>query len=108
MIVTALIRVFVWLTLTILYVCGVAFAVKLFKSVAFVALISMFALILTDWGQFAASMAQLTAGDAEEAVRRDLGVDFDELEADLEKLAGLPPGSEALALAAEIRQKLEV
>jgi hypothetical protein len=110
LIITALIRVAAWMLLTILYVIGVAFAVKLFKSVAFVALISMFALILTDWGQFAASMAQLTAGDVHASVR-DMhaaqDVNFDQIEADLVKLAELAPGPEAHALAQAIREQIE-
>lgn len=107
---TALGRVAVWTLLTILYLVGVAFAVSLFKSVAFVALISMFALILTDWGQFAASMAQLTAGDVHASVR-DMhaaqDVNFDQIEADLVKLAELAPGREAHALAQSIREQIE-
>jgi hypothetical protein len=103
---TALARVSVWVVLTILYLIGVTFAVTLFKSVAFVALISMFALILTDWGQFAASMAQLTAGDVGHVVTTQQQVDTDEIQRNLAELAELQPGPEARTLAAKIREQI--
>ena len=111
LIVTALARVGAWTLLTICYAVGVGFAVTLFKSVAFVALISMFALILTDWGQMAASLAQLNAADAHGAAEhnaRALAVDYAGIEHDLAELADLQPGPEARLLAATIREKLHV
>lgn len=109
LIVTALIRVAIWSLLTIFYLAHVAFAVNLFKSVSFVAFISMLALILTDWGQYAASMAQLTAGDVHKTMVRSghvIQADVAQLEGDIERLAQLDPGPEAQGLASEIRARL--
>jgi hypothetical protein len=91
---TALGRVAAWTVLTILYLVGVAFAVTLFKSVAFVALISM---------------AQLTAGDAHhdiEATRKEVSFDTAQIEEDIARLAKLRPSKKADALAAEIRARV--
>ncbi len=106
---TALGRVGIWTVLMILYLIGVAFAVALFKSVAFVALLSILALILTDWGQFAASMAQLTAGHAHQDIehtRRELSVDTQAIQESIDRLARLPPGPDSDRLAREIRDLL--
>lgn len=109
MIGTGLARVAVWSLLLILYLAGVAFAINLFASVAFVAVLSVLALMLTDWGQVAASLAQLTAGDAHhdaEATRREVSIDFSQLEADVARLARLQPGPESDELVLSIRRRL--
>lgn len=75
MIGSGLLRVAIWSVLLLFYLAHVAFARTLFASVAFVSVLSVLALILTDWGQVAASLAQLTAGDAHrdaEHVRREV------------------------------------
>lgn len=63
---TALVRVFLWSALCVLYFAGAGFVVSLFGSVKFVAILSVVALLLTDWGQMAASLAQLSASHAHE------------------------------------------
>lgn len=73
MIVTGLARVVVWTTLLLLNFVGVPFVVKLFGSIAFVTDLSVVALMLTDWGQVAASLAQLTAGDAHHDIEANRG-----------------------------------
>lgn len=109
LVVTGLVRVTAWATLIVLYLAGVPFTAHLFQSVAFVALISLYANAATDFGQVCASLAQLTAGDAHqdtEHVRRMQALDFAALESDIAKLAALSPGPDADALAAEIRKRL--
>jgi hypothetical protein len=109
MIVTGLLRVFVWLVITVAFVFGVPFVQHWFGSVKFVSLLSILALVLTDWGQVAASLAQLTAGHAHqdaEHVRREQAVDFVALERDIASLAALEPGPDADALCAEIQARL--
>ena len=109
MIVSGIGRVFVWTLLLVLYLSGVAFARNLFASVAFVAVLSVLALMLTDWGQVVASFAALFAADSHadtEHVRRELGIDTVAIETDLMRLADLQPGAEATSLAAAIRQRL--
>ena len=109
MIASGLLRVLVWATLIILYLLHVPFARNLYASVSFVALLSVLALMLTDWGQVAASLAQLTAGDVHHDVRsvhEVIGADFKDVETDIEHLAELQPGPEAKALASEIRTRL--
>jgi hypothetical protein len=106
---TGLSRVIVWLTLILLYALGVSFTKSLFTSVAFVAIISLYANAATDWGQVAASLAQLTAGDAHhdaEAARVAIGVDYAQIEQDIARLALLQPCPEADELAQSIRTKL--
>jgi len=110
MVITGLARVICWATLILLYLLGVHFTKALFTSVAFVALISLYANAATDWGQVAASLAMLTAGDAHhdaEATRVAVGVDFTAVEQDIARLADLQPGPDAKALATEIRAKLQ-
>lgn len=109
LVVTALIRVAAWTTMIVLYLSGVPFTAALFGSVAFVAVISLYANAATDFGQFAASLAQLTAADAHhdaEAGRRELNIDFVQLESDVQQLAALAPGPAAEALASDIRSRL--
>ena len=109
MIASGLARVAVWGILIVAYLLHVDAVRSLYASVSFVALLSVLALLLTDWGQVAASLAQLTAGDAHhdaEATRRDLSLDVGEIEGDLYRLAKLQPGPEADRLAAEIREQI--
>ena len=106
---TGLARAVAWLTLGVLYLAGVPFTAGLFKSVAFVALISLYANAATDFGQACASLAELTAGDAHhdiEATRSALAIDTAQLDSDIAKLAALQPGPDAQKLADEIRQRL--
>lgn len=74
LVITGMIRSAAWGTLILLYVIGVPFTHSLFKSVAFVAIISLYANAATDFGQACASLAQLVAGDSHhdaEAARRN-------------------------------------
>lgn len=109
MIGTGFARVVVWTLLLAFYLAHVAFAVNLFASVAFVAVLSVLALMLTDWGQCAASLAQLSAahghGDAE-AARGEISFDARAIEEDIAKLAKLYPGPESDALVLSIRNRL--
>ena len=109
MIGSGLLRVGVWFVLIILYLLHIKFARDLYASVSFVALLSVLALLLTDWGQVAASLAQLTAGHAHqdvEHVRREVSVDFSSLEQDVARLAELQPGPECDELVVSIRKRL--
>jgi hypothetical protein len=109
LIATGLARVGVWVTLIGLYLAGVAFTTSLFQSVAFVAVISLYANAATDFGQVCASLAQLTAGDAHhdaQAARHAIHRGTAVIEADIARLADLQPGPEAAALATQIRQQL--
>ena len=109
LIITGLVRVCAWATLIALYLLGVPFTAHLFASVAFVAVISLYANAATDFGQVCASLAQLTAGDAHhdaEATRIAVGIDYSAIEADIARLAELQPCPEADQLAAEIRRRL--
>ena len=105
---TAQVRVAIWLTMMI----AGPFSRTLthtYTSVAFVTYLSLGALLLTVWGQYAASSAELAAGDAHhdaEAARQAVGVDFAQVDSDIARLADLEPGPEAAKLAAEIRQRL--
>ena len=106
---TGMIRVIGWTALAVAYILHVPFAVEAFKSVAFVALISDIALIETAFSQVAASLAQLSAADSHhdaEAARKELAVDYVQVEGDIAKLASLQPGPEADELAASIRRKI--
>lgn len=109
MIATGLLRVVVWAALIVLYVIGIKSVRHLYAEVSFVTILSVLALLLTDWGQVAASLAQLTAGDAHhdaEATRTALEIDVPAIEADIARLADLQPGDEAHALAEAIRRRL--
>lgn len=109
MIGSGLLRVAIWALLILLYLLHVKFARNLYASVSFVALLSVLALLLTDWGQVAASLAQLAAGDVHHDVnanRDALALDVEQLNADVARLAELQPGPEGDALATEIRERL--
>lgn len=105
---TAQIRVAIWLVMLIAYPFSHALQ-HLYSLTTFVTLLSVGALLLTDWGQYAASSAELAAGDAHhdaEQTRKAVGVDFEQIESDVARLAALQPGPEAEQLAAEIRERL--
>lgn len=115
LIVTGLVRVLAWVTLICTYLLHLAFpaafgfTASLFTSVAFVSCISLYANAATDWGQVAASLAQLAAGDAHhdsEAARREIGVDHTQLERDIARLARLTPGLESDELVMSIHRRL--
>jgi hypothetical protein len=63
---TGILRVALWAALIILYLADVERIVALYDKVSFVAVLSVLALLLTDWSQCAASMAQLTAASSAE------------------------------------------
>lgn len=104
---TALARVGLW---AVMMVAGVLPAVRhSYEAVFFVTELSLLALLLTDWGQYAASSAELAAGDAHhdsEVTRRAVETDFSQIDSDIARLADLQPGPEAKRLASEIRQRL--
>lgn len=109
MIGSGLLRVFVWFLLLVTYLAHVATVRSLYASVSFVALLSVLALLLTDWGQVAASLAQLAAADSHhdaEAARREIGMDTRTLEQDISRLAQLKPGPECDAIVFSIRERL--
>lgn len=109
MIISGLCRVVFWLCLIAAYFLGFKFAHQLFSEVWFVALISLYANAATDWGQVAASLAQLTAGDAHadaENARVKAEVDYKQLDTDIAELAALQPGPKAQELVSEIRTRL--
>lgn len=64
LVITGLIRTLAWTTLIVMYLAGVSFTASLFKSVAFVAIISLYANAATDFGQSCASLAELSASNA--------------------------------------------
>ena len=70
LVITGFIRCAVWLSLIVMYLVGVPFTAMLFRSVAFVAVISLYANAATDFGQACASLAQFTAGHAHEAAEK--------------------------------------
>ncbi len=79
------------------------------SSVLFVTLISFYCNASTDAANLMAGIAALFSADSHAAVLAgDVAVsaDFTSLEADIARLAGLQPGDEAEALAAEIRREL--
>ena len=108
LIITAMMRAAAWTTLIVLYLVHVPFTASLFKSVAFVAVISLYANAATDFGQGAASLSQLAAIEAHydaEAARIAVGVDYQAIDTDIAQLAELNPGPEAQELATRIRSK---
>lgn len=105
---TAQFRCAVWLLMLVAYPFSHALQ-HLYSLTTFVTLLSVGALMLTDWGQYAASSAELAAGDAHadsEHTRAALAVDVAQLDGDIAKLAGLQPGPEAQQLATEIRNRI--
>jgi hypothetical protein len=109
LVITAFMRVAVWLLLIALYLAGVGFTKSLFASVAFVAVISLYANAATDFGQGCSSLAQLAATDAHhdaEQTRQAVGVDFQKLDTAITRLAALQPGPEAAEQLEEIRAHL--
>lgn len=113
---SGLLRVGVWMALVSLYLLELLHVIPnigvrtLYSSVAFVALLSVLALLLTDWGQVAASLAQLSAARSHhdsEATLREVGVDYAAIESDIARLAELTPGPDADQLAIDIRKRLK-
>ena len=105
---TAQIRVGIWLLMLIAYPFSHALQ-HLYSLTTFITLLSVGALLLTDWGQYAASSAELAAGDAHhdaEATRATLETDTAQLDGDIARLAALQPGPDAQKLATEIRQRI--
>jgi hypothetical protein len=105
---TAQVRVAIWATMMIAGPFSHALQ-HTYTSVAFVTYLSLGALLLTDWGQYAASSAELAAGDAHadsEHTRAALAIDITQLDSDIARLAALQPGPDAQKLANEIRARL--
>lgn len=78
MIRTAQARVAVWALMLAAYAAPFPAVKHLYGLTAFVTILSLLALLLTDWGQMAASKAQLAATDAHadaEHVRSATGTD---------------------------------
>ena len=102
MIATGIARVLLWLTITIAYVAGSATVHHWFASVSFVALLSILALLLTDWGQVAASLAQLAGAEAHHDAEHNRVVidrDYRAIERLIRRAAEEPPGMKAKTLA---------
>jgi hypothetical protein len=109
MILTGLARVVLWTIITLAFVVRIPVVVHWFGSVAFVSLLSILALLLTDWGQVAASLAQFTAGHAHadiETTRREVQIDTVQIERDIAQLARIEPGPEGDELADAICRRL--
>lgn len=102
MIATGISRVFLWLAVTVAYVAGSATVHQWFASVSFVALLSILALLLTDWGQVAASLAQLAGAEAHHDAEHNRVVidrDYRAIERLIRRAAEEPPGTKAKTLA---------
>ena len=109
LVVSGLFRVLCWTVIMLAFIAGVGFVVGWFASVKFVALLSILALILTDFGQVCASLAQLAAahGHADsEATRKEVSIDYTQIERDIARLAQLTPGPECDELVLSIRKRL--
>lgn len=109
MIGTGLARVLAWAALCGLYFAGAHFAVALFASVKFVCVLSVLALLLTDWSQVVASFAALVGGDTHhdaEATRRVVTADQHEVEHLVAALAHMKPGPDSDELVQSIRRRL--
>lgn len=68
MIISALVRVVVWACMLGVYLLDISGVHHLYSETSFVTILSVLALLLTDWGQFAASQAQLAAAKAHKHV----------------------------------------
>ena len=107
---TAQVRVAIWLFMMAAGPFSHALS-RTYSSTTFVTYLSLGALLLTDWGQYAASSAELAAGEAHhdaEATRSSVEVDFRQIDSDIARLADLQPGPQAKQLAEQIRQRLGV
>jgi hypothetical protein len=111
------IRTFVWLAAMALIVahwCGLEggflhWFTSLSATVIFVTFISFYCNASTDAANMVAGFAALFSADSHAAVVSTgqlLQADMEELQADVERLAGLSPGAEATALSAAIKRKL--
>jgi hypothetical protein len=108
-------RTAAWVTLGIFIALGLAhigafdWASDLSKSIAFVALISIYANAATDFDAATAAFAALVAADAHKAaatVARHQLRETEALATDVSRLADLQPGPEAAELADDIRHRL--
>jgi hypothetical protein len=64
LVISGFVRAVIWTALIVLYLVKVPFTQSLFRDVAFVAIISLYANAATDFGQGCASLAQLAADTA--------------------------------------------
>jgi len=114
----AAIRTLIWITAMGLIVAHWAGAggsflhwfTSLSATVIFVTFISFYCNAATDLAGFTASIAALFSADSHAAVvstGQTLQADMEELQADVERLAGLTPGAEATELASSIRGRLQ-
>jgi hypothetical protein len=110
-----IVRIIAWMILGACVILGLAhmqgfgWAKVLSESVPFVSMISIYANWATDLDAATAAFAALVAADSHSAVeasREMLSVDVTAIEEDIARLAAMQPGPEAIALAAQIRQKL--
>jgi len=113
----AALRTVIWVTAMALIVahwCGAGgpflhWFTSLSATVIFVTFISFYCNAATDLAGFTASIAALFSADSHAATITTgqlLQADLDELQADVEHLAGLSPGPEATALSVAIKKKL--
>jgi hypothetical protein len=112
---TGALRTVAWVLLGSCIALGLAhvgpfdWAANLSRSIAFVALISLYANAATDFGNATAAFAALVAADAHKAAAAAAGRQqrIDEaMQQDIARLAELQPGEEAGALADDIRKRL--
>lgn len=115
MVIAGIVRVIGWtllgicLALGLLHVGGFTWAKSLALSIPFVALISIYANWSTDIDATTAAYAALVAANAHadaEGAHLNTSLDLDQLERDLDRLAGLRPGLEGRTLAARIYRRL--
>lgn len=109
MIGTGLARIVIWASLALAFLFHAEFARNLFVSVSFVSLLSVLALLLTDWSQVVASFAALVGGDTHhdaEETRKALGFDMGQVEKELMLLSNTKPGEGADALRRTIVRRL--
>jgi len=113
--VTSIIRTCLWVVLGILIAAGLAgasdfgWAKDLSHSLAFLALVSIYANAATDLDAAIAAFAALVASRGlavADATRRAVVKDFETLSTDISRLASLDPGPEAAQLAEDIRYRL--
>jgi hypothetical protein len=115
LLVTGLARTAFWLVLIgcvaagLAHIAGFAWAYDLSQTVWFVALLSLYANLATDFGAVIASYAALVAADVHSQVAVTSSVltaDLAHLHDDVDQLAGLEPGEEAAELAASLKARL--
>lgn len=115
LLITGIIRTVFWALLLgcvvagLAHVLGFEWAKALSASVPFVAVVSLYANLATDWGAAIAAYAALVAADVHSQVTVTSSVltaDLAHLHDDVDRLAGLEPGEEAAVLAASLKAKL--